>query len=242
MGWRVLTYLRRRAYPLWEGEGNAAQIGLMLLFRSHKYSRGAQQFFRFSYCLVFAFERPRRTVFRSYWQQAQGMSSGWQQSQPKPVHMVRGTIALDLSPEGRARWAMEAAKQSKVRRDARQQVQGTSSGRNIPEVCARSRSRSKNQARARHAHENRPWHSQGMRVGPPGGGPECAPGLHTWRNKLEKCRKERRKEERALEDLLDPEGEAGRQAVRDAVRRHNDQLWKSRREASVRPRRELRQM
>ena len=210
MGWRVLTYLRRRAYPLWEGEGNAAHIGLMLLFRSHKYSRGAQQFFRFSYCLVVAMDRPRRKVFRSYWQQAQGMSSGRQQAQGMS--------------------------------SARQQVQGTSSGRNIPEVCARSRSRSKNQARARHAHENRPWHSQGMRVGPPGGGPECAPGLHTWRNKLEKCRKERRKEERALEDLLDPEGEAGRQAVRDAVRRHNDQLWKSRREASVRPRRELRQM
>ena len=172
---------------MWGGEGNAAQTGLMLLFRSHKYSRGAQQFFRFNYCLVVAMDRPRRKVFRSYWQQAQGMSSGRQQAQGMS--------------------------------SARQQVQGTSSGRNIPEVCARSRSRSKNQARARHAHENRPWHSQGMRVGPPAGGRECAPGLHTRRNKVMKENKKRRKYERALEDLLDPAGEAGRQAARDQKRR-----------------------
>ena len=61
------------------------------------------------------------------------------------------------------------------------------------------------------------WHSKGMRVGPPGGGRNTTPGLHTRRNKVEKEKKKRKKEERALEDLLDPAGEAGRQAARDEI-------------------------
>jgi hypothetical protein len=34
---------------------------------------------------------------------------------------------------------------------------------------------------------------------------------------VEKEKKKRKKEERALEDLLDPAGEAGRQAARDEI-------------------------
>ena len=47
--------------------------------------------------------------------------------------------------------------------------------------------------------------------------------------KLIKAKKERRKEERALEDLLDPAGEAGRQEARDEERRQNEMLSDARR-------------
>jgi len=63
------------------------------------------------------------------------------------------------------------------------------------------------------------WHSKGIRVGPPGGGSNTLPGRHTRRNKANKVRKEWKKYERLLEDLLDPAGEAGRQAARDEKRR-----------------------
>ena len=65
------------------------------------------------------------------------------------------------------------------------------------------------------------WHSKGIRVGPPGGGRNAPPGLHTRRNKVMKENKKRKTHERAVEDLLDPAGEAGRQAARDEERRRN---------------------
>ena len=65
------------------------------------------------------------------------------------------------------------------------------------------------------------WHSKGIRVGPPGGGRNAPPGLHTRRNKVMKENKKRKTHERALEDLLDPAGQAGRQAARDQKRRRD---------------------
>ena len=64
-------------------------------------------------------------------------------------------------------------------------------------------------------HDHQRWHSKGMRVGPPGGGRNTTPGLHTRRNKVTKENRKRKEHERALEDLLDPAGEAGRRAARD---------------------------
>ena len=65
--------------------------------------------------------------------------------------------------------------------------------------------------------EHERWHSKGMRVGPPGGGRNAPPGLHTRRNKVMKENRKRKEHERALEDLLDPAGEAGRRAARDEI-------------------------
>jgi hypothetical protein len=73
------------------------------------------------------------------------------------------------------------------------------------------------------------WHSKGIRVGPPGGGRNAPPGLHTRRNKVMKENKKRKTHERAVEDLLDPAGEAGRQAARDEERRRNHMRCAARR-------------
>ena len=52
-------------------------------------------------------------------------------------------------------------------------------------------------------------HGRGIRVGPPGGGSDTKPGLHTRRNKAETARKDRRSVERDAEDRRDQAGKDG---------------------------------
>ena len=63
-------------------------------------------------------------------------------------------------------------------------------------------------------YDHKRWHGRGQRVGPPGGGSDTKPGLHTKGNAAEKARKSRKSAERAEEDRRDPAGADGRAQAR----------------------------